>query len=220
MAPATPDANDLHDIELSAAPRQASDDPYAGTAGHSPASGRTYSPSESPVARTRASPLNGLNGEGISGSRSGSAMDPETGSLGGRIPGGSTDADDDIGLLGGGTLRRQLTAPKLPRWLGPAGTAGALFLLLVLASVALRRASSARRVSDTAMQLSSALITDRLNRVRVVMSKMLFCLIYANKLCYHTCNRRQPQRTGELCRESIVSGCLFQQLSAMRDCRC
>jgi hypothetical protein len=119
------------------------------------------------VVRPRASPRNGLNGEATSGS--GSALDPETGSFGGRLPdGGPADPDDDVGLLSGGTLRRQLlTAPKLPRWLGPVGTAGALFLLLILSSVALRRASSAQRASVAALQLSKALITDRLNQVHM-----------------------------------------------------
>ena len=167
MAPASPEPDDLQTIELSAAPRHASEDLHPGTAGHSSASGRTYSPSESPVVRPRASPRNGLNGEAISGA--GSVLDPETGSFGGRLPdGGPADADDDVGLLTGGTLRRQLlTAPKLPRWLGPAGTAGALFLLLLLSSLALHRASSAQRASAAASQLSEALITDRLNRVRM-----------------------------------------------------
>ena len=93
------------------------------------------------------------------------ARDPERG-LGGHLPDATADPDDDVGLLGGRAVRRQLLmAHKLPRWLGPAATAVSLLLLLILASVALRRASEAQRASAAASLLSQALITDRLNQV-------------------------------------------------------
>ena len=168
MAPAPPDADDLQTVELTAAPRHASDDvPASSAALHSPANGRTYSPSGSAATRPRASPHNGLDGDtpSTTGSAARDPRDPERG-LGGRLPDGPAEPDDDVGLLGGGAVRRQLlTAQKLPRWLGPAATAGTLLLLLVLTSVALRRASNAHRASAAASLLSQAFITDRLNRV-------------------------------------------------------
>ena len=85
--------------------------------------------------------------------------------LSGRLPDGPADPDDDVGLLGGGAVRRGLLS-RWPPWLGPAViTAAPLLLLLLLSSVALHRASDAQTASAAASLLSQALITDRLNRV-------------------------------------------------------
>ena len=168
MAPADPDADDLQTVELTAAARHASDElPASTSAGHSPTNGRTYTPSSStPGTRPRASPRNGLDGETTSNAGSAAAARDVEGGFSGRGPDGPADPDDDVGLLGGGAVRRQLlTAPKLPRWVGPACTAGALLLLLIMSAVALRRSSGAQSASAAASLLSQALITDRLNRV-------------------------------------------------------
>ena len=171
MGSADPEPDDLQTVELTAAPRHTSDElPASTSAGQSPTNGRTYTPSSSttPGTRPRASPRNGLDAETASRAGSAAAARDVEGGFSGRGPDGPAgdSIDDDVGLLGGGAVRRQLlTAPKLPRWVGPAGTAGALLLLLIMSAVALRRSSAAYSASAAASLLSQALITDRLNRV-------------------------------------------------------
>lgn len=197
MAPADPDADDLQTVELTAAPRHASDElPASTSAAHSPTNGRTYTPSSStPGTRPRASPRNRLDGETTSNAGSAAAARDVEGGFSGRVADGPADPDDDVGLLGGGTVRRKLlTAPKLPRWVGPAGTAGALLLLLIMSAVALRHSSAAQSASAAAFLLSQALITDRLNRVSASLCRSVRVAAQAQHELWPDYNQERKQR--------------------------